>query len=89
VTIWPSAQSEIGPYAPIAVGRGENMNLTESLAVLVASFAMLFFIRGRDGEAYWSIRKFPWVVGQMCAMAVLWLFAAGLMGIAVNLNWLR
>ena len=89
MTIWPSAQSEIGPYAPIAVGRGENMNLTESLAVLVASFAMLFFIRGRDGGSYWLIRKFPWVVGQMCAMAVLWLFAAGLMGIAVNLNWLR
>jgi hypothetical protein len=65
------------------------MNLTESLAVLVASLALLFFGRGRDGEAHWILRKFPWVVGQLFAVALLCLFAAGLMGIAANLNWLR
>ena len=65
------------------------MNLLESLAVLAASFALLFFIRGRDGEAHWLIHKVPWVVGQMAAMAVVVLFAAGLMGVAANLNWLH
>ena len=61
----------------------------ESLAVLVASFVLLFFIRGRDGEAHRILRKFPWVAGQLFAMTVLWLFAAALMGIALNLNWLH
>ena len=65
------------------------MNLLESLVVLVASFALFFFIRGRDGEAHSLVRKSPWVVGQMFAMTVLWLFAAGLMGIAANLNSLH
>jgi hypothetical protein len=67
---------------------GEKMNLIESLAVLAASLALLFFGRGRD-DTHPIIRKFPWVVGQMFAMTILWLFAAGLMGVAVNLNWLR
>jgi len=64
------------------------MNLIESLAIVAASLALLFFGRGRD-DTHPIIRKFPWVVGQMFAMTILWLFAAGLMGIAVNLNWLR
>jgi len=33
--------------------------------------------------------KFPWVVGQLFAMSILYLFFAGLMGVAVTLNWLR
>ena len=65
------------------------MNLTESLAVLVVSFVLLFFIRGRNGESHRLIQRLPWVVGQMAAMAVVALFAAGLMGIAANLNWLH
>jgi len=65
------------------------MNLIASLAVLAASVALLFFGRGRDGEAHPILRKFPWVVGQLFAMAILYLFFAGLMGVAVNLNWLR
>jgi hypothetical protein len=65
------------------------MNLTESLVLLAASVGLLFFIHGRDGESHRILRKFPWVVGQMVAMTVLWLFAGALMGIAINLNWLR
>ncbi len=42
-----------------------------------------------DGEEHPIFRKFPWVVGQLFAMSILWLFAAGLMGILVNLNLLR
>jgi hypothetical protein len=64
-----------------------KMNLVESLAVLVASLALLFF--GARTQAHSLLRKFPWVAGQMFAMTIWWLFAAGLMGIAVNLNWLR
>jgi len=44
------------------------MNLIQSLAVLAASFALLFFGRGRDGEAHPIIRKFPWIVGQLFGM---------------------
>jgi hypothetical protein len=65
------------------------MNLTASVAVLAASIALLFFGRGRAGEGHPIFRKFPWVVGQLFAMSILWLFVAGLMGIAANLNWLH
>ena len=65
------------------------MNLTASLAILAASVALLFLGRGRYGEDRPIFRKFPWVAGQLFAMTILWLFAAGLMGIAANLNWLR
>ena len=65
------------------------MNLIESLALLGASIALLLFGRGRGGEGNPIFRKVPWVVGQFFAMAVLYLFAAGLMGMAVNLNWLH
>jgi hypothetical protein len=41
------------------------MNLLESLAVLAASFALLFFIRGRDGEALTFFQKSPWIVGVL------------------------
>ena len=64
------------------------MNLTASLAVLAASVALLFFGRGRVGEDHPIFRKFPWVVGQLFGMAILYLFFAGLMGVAANLNWL-
>jgi hypothetical protein len=65
------------------------MNLTVSLAVLAASVVLIFLGRGREGEDHPIFKKFPWVVGQLFAMTILWLFAAGLMGIAANLNWLR
>jgi hypothetical protein len=65
------------------------MNLIVSVAVLAASIALLFFGRGRDGEESPIFRKFPWVVGQLFAMSILYLFFAGLMGVAVSLNWLR
>jgi hypothetical protein len=65
------------------------MNLTASLAGLLASLALLFFGRGRDGEDHLIFRKFPWIVAQLFAMTVLWLFVGSLMGIAVSLNWLR
>jgi len=65
------------------------MNLIASLAVLAASVALLFFGRGRGGDALSIFRKFPWVVGQMFALTILCLFAAGLMGILVNMNWLH
>jgi hypothetical protein len=66
----------------------ERVNLTASVAILAASLALLFFGRGRDGEAPSILRKFPWVVGQLFGMAILYLFFAGLMGVAANLNWL-
>lgn len=62
------------------------MNLITSLAVLAASFALLFI--GSRAQAHAILRKFPWVVGQLFGMAILYLFAAGLMGVAVNLHWL-
>ena len=64
------------------------MNLAASLAVLAASVALLFFGRGRGGESHPIFRKFPWVVGQLFAMSILYLFFAGLMGVAANLHWL-
>jgi hypothetical protein len=65
------------------------MNLIASLAVLAASFALLFFIRGRHGDALPTFQKSPWIVGQLFAMTILYLFFGGLMGVAVNLNWLH
>ena len=50
---------------------------------------MLFFGRGRVGEEHPFFRKFPWIVGQLYAMTILYLFFGGLMGVAVNLGWLR
>jgi hypothetical protein len=56
---------------------------------LAASLALLFFGRKRNGDAHPIFQKSPSIVSQLFAMAVLYLFAAGLMGVAVNLNWLR
>ena len=58
------------------------MNLIASLAVLAASFALLFFIRGRHGDALPTFQKSPWIVGQLFAMTILYLFFGGLMGVA-------
>ena len=65
------------------------MNLTESLVLLALSFGLLFFARGRNGEAISILGRLPWVVGQLFAVAILCSFAAGLMGVAYNLNWLH
>ena len=64
------------------------MNLIASLAVLAASIALLFFGRGRGGEDHPIFQKSPWIVGQLFAMTILYLIFGGLMGVAVNLNWL-
>jgi len=64
------------------------MNLTVSLAVLGASVTLRFFARGRHGESLSIFEKLPWVVGQFFAMAIVYLFIAGLMGVAINLHWL-
>ena len=63
------------------------MNLTISLALLAAFFVLLFFCRGRGGDAIPIFRN--WIYGMLFSVALLYLFAAGLMGVAVNLNWLR
>jgi len=64
------------------------MNLTVSLIVLAASVVLLVIGRGRGGEDHPIFQKFPWVVGQLFGMAILYLFFAGLMGVAANLHWL-
>lgn len=69
--------------------RGENMSLTASLALLAAAAVLLFFGRGRNGDAHPILQKFPWIVGQLFGMAVLYLFFGGLMGVAINLGWLH
>ena len=61
------------------------MNLPVSLAVLALSVALLFFVRRRNGEVHSIFRKSPWIVGH----DILWLFAAGLMGVGINLNFLH
>jgi Na+/H+ antiporter NhaD/arsenite permease-like protein len=66
------------------------MNLTESLALIGASVVLLILGRGRGGEGLQFLRKLPWVAGQFFAMAILYIyiFAAGLMGVAAKLHWL-
>ena len=64
------------------------MNLIASLALLGASVALLVIGRGRGGEGLQIVRKLPWVVGQLYGMAILYLLAAGLMGVLINFNWL-
>ena len=64
------------------------MNLIESLALLGASVALLVVGRGRNGDGLQIFEKLPWVVGVFFGLAILYLFAAGLMGVAYNLHWL-
>ena len=64
------------------------MNLAASLAVLAVSLALLFFGRGRNGDALPIFQKSPWIVGVLFGVAILYLFIAGLMGVAANLQWL-
>jgi hypothetical protein len=63
------------------------MGFTASLALLVGSVALLYFGRGRDGDCLPIFRQ--WIVGQAFAIGILYLFAAALLGVALNLNWLR
>jgi hypothetical protein len=65
------------------------MNLIESLILLAASVGLLIFGRGRDGGGAPFLLKVPWVVGQLFAVTIMCLFAAGLMGVAANLGWLH
>jgi hypothetical protein len=64
------------------------MNLTESLFLLAASVSLLVLGRGRNGEGLSIFRKAPWILGQLFAITILYLFAASLMGVAANLHWL-
>jgi hypothetical protein len=64
------------------------MNLIESLILLAVSVGLIIVGRGRDGEGLAIFRRSPWVVGQLFAVTILYLFFAGLMGVAANLNWL-
>jgi hypothetical protein len=64
------------------------MNVIESLVLLALSVSLLIVGRGRNGDGLSIFRKAPWVVGQLFAVAILYLFAAGLMGVAANLHWL-
>jgi hypothetical protein len=52
------------------------------------SLALLFFGRGRNGDALPIFQKSPWIVGVLFSVAILYLFLAGLMGVAANLHWL-
>jgi len=63
------------------------MNLTVSLAVLAVFVVLLFFGRGRGGDALPIFRN--WVVGMLFSVGLLYLFAAGLGGVLVNMNWLH
>jgi len=65
------------------------VNLIERLILLAASVGLLIFGRGRNGESVPFLRKLPWVVGQLFAVTIMCLFAAGLMGVAANLGWLH
>jgi hypothetical protein len=64
------------------------MNLTESLLLIAASAALLFFGRGRNGDALPIFQKSPWIVSVLFSLAILYLFIGGLIGVAVNLGWL-
>jgi hypothetical protein len=58
-----------------------------SLALLGVAVVLLYFGRGRDGDALPIFQN--WIVGMLFSMAILYLFLRGLMGVAVNLNWLH
>ena len=62
------------------------MNLIGSLSLVAASVALLYFGRGRGGDSLPILRN--WIVDMLFSMAILYLFFAGLMGVAANLNWL-
>jgi hypothetical protein len=63
------------------------VGLAGSLVLLAASVALLYFGRGRDGDALPILQN--WIVGTLFSMAILYLLLGGLMGVAVNLNWLH
>jgi hypothetical protein len=48
-----------------------GMNLIERLGLLGLSVALLFFGRGRNGEALPIFQKSPWVVSQLFCSAIL------------------
>ena len=56
------------------------MNLIGSLALLGVAVVLLYFGRGRDGDALPIFQN--WIVGMLFILG-------GLMGVAVNPNWLH
>jgi hypothetical protein len=65
------------------------MNLIESLALVAIAAALLFFGRGRNGDALPFLQKGYGMAAYLFAMVVFALFVAGIEGTAVNLGWLR
>jgi hypothetical protein len=65
------------------------MNLIASLTLIAVSVGLLFFGRGRDGDGLPIFQKSPWIVETLFAVAILYLFLFGLMGVAISLNWLH
>jgi len=63
------------------------MNLIGSLALLGVAVVLLYFGRGRDGDALPIFQN--WIVGMLFSIAILYLFLGGLMGVAVNPHWLH
>jgi hypothetical protein len=63
------------------------MNLTVSLALFAASLGLLFLGRGPGGAALPILRNST--IEMLFSVGLLYLFAAGLMGTLVNMNWLR
>jgi lipid-A-disaccharide synthase-like uncharacterized protein len=63
------------------------MNLIGSLALLGVAVVLLYFGRGRDGDALPIFQNR--IVGMLFSIAILYLFLGGLMGVAVNPNWLH
>jgi hypothetical protein len=57
-----------------------------SKPLVVASIALLYFGRGRGGDAIPILRN--WTLAMLFGMAIMCLFIAGPMGVAANLNWL-
>jgi hypothetical protein len=64
------------------------MNLIESLVLLAVSVGLLIVGRGRQCDGLSIFRRSPWVVGQLFGITILYLFAAGLMGVSANVHWL-
>jgi hypothetical protein len=64
------------------------MNLPESLVLLAASVALVYFGRGRGGDSHPILQKFHGVVGQLFALSILCLFFASLIGIVINFGLL-
>jgi hypothetical protein len=67
-----------GPL-PLALGGEGVMQFTGGLILLAVSAALLFFGRGRGGDALPIFQN--WLAATMFSVAILILFVGGLMGV--------